>query len=711
MDPVSLTTSIISLATFIKDLIAVGQSIQRSIEKVRENRRQIRELTEDVIRELVNLADLTQGQEDAFLAPALLSALGNLQAQMLHVLSTCLKLSPVRRPGFHRISSQLKVWMKRDDLQEKIALLKEHVHKCYLQFTAYSAARIEHITVRAEQNLIVNNVENKIRLQRLEGLMARVLLETQFGQNVMNQTIEIIASDTTHQTLEFQYLSAEAFRLVDSIEKLVPDRHNTSTTSVIDVPVWDNLDLVPFNRTSPKHVLLHILAMILEINNCPARTLITSLDTFLNLGLSVNHLGMFSEATAWELMKIQTMRRLSDRSFHTGVLMDIAVASRHLSLFYQSQLRWDLTRETSGRAVDMCHALYNIYSPVDYWPVFTAILSTHSHILHATSQLETALAIAQEAVGLCPPLAISKVQQTEPALVSSPLTGEDEIKAAARVLAKLAFARVLSSIGRHLEAYEAWKEGFQTWVMLSGTRPPPPGEDIDSFLHQICEVAERGWFSLVMLADCVLLFRNLFRMDPETTSSQFLCLLHAHVYYSQHPSLENLRVFLEPKKNERSLKLDVTRHVDLFALDGIIEDAVWAFYTRPSHTTLPLIWNILVTHFERAIGVLQEVVDSFFEPVNIEWALASISAILPLVSDSKRITLLKIMSGTIEHFNIILTDRGSNWKGFLDFLLRPLFDHWWTYGFLDEALAESEQIIKYLQSCSNTDDVDVVGNL
>ncbi|KAJ6584593.1 hypothetical protein B0H19DRAFT_390305 [Mycena capillaripes] len=212
MDPLTLTTSIISLATFIKDLIEVGQSIQRSIEK---NRRQIRELTEDVIRELVNLADLTQGQEDAFLAPALLSALGNLQAEMLHVLSTCVKLSPLQRPGFHRISSQIKVWMKRDDLQEKIARLKEHVHKCYLQFTTFSAARIEHTT-------------------RLEGLMARILLETQFGQNVMNQTIEMIATDTTRQTLEFQYLSAEVFSLVDSIQKLVT---NTVLPRLLTCPI------------------------------------------------------------------------------------------------------------------------------------------------------------------------------------------------------------------------------------------------------------------------------------------------------------------------------------------------------------------------------------------------------------------------------------------------------------------------------------------
>jgi hypothetical protein len=34
-DPITITTTIITLATFIKDLIDVGQNIKRSIEKVR----------------------------------------------------------------------------------------------------------------------------------------------------------------------------------------------------------------------------------------------------------------------------------------------------------------------------------------------------------------------------------------------------------------------------------------------------------------------------------------------------------------------------------------------------------------------------------------------------------------------------------------------------------------------------------------------------
>jgi hypothetical protein len=48
--------------------------------QVNENRRQIRELMEDVVRVLYNLAKLTKDQENTFRGPELLSALESLKA-------------------------------------------------------------------------------------------------------------------------------------------------------------------------------------------------------------------------------------------------------------------------------------------------------------------------------------------------------------------------------------------------------------------------------------------------------------------------------------------------------------------------------------------------------------------------------------------------------------------------------------------------------
>jgi hypothetical protein len=128
---------------------------------------------------------------------------------MLYVHLKCRKLSSVQLPGLRGVRSQFKAWRKRNHLEEKIGHLKEHVSKCYSQFTvsntscvilafmslcqAFSAARIEQNTLRIEQTL-VTIVENQVKARRLEGMMPQVLLETQFGQNVMNRTMDIISA-------------------------------------------------------------------------------------------------------------------------------------------------------------------------------------------------------------------------------------------------------------------------------------------------------------------------------------------------------------------------------------------------------------------------------------------------------------------------------------------------------------------------------------
>ncbi|KAJ7233898.1 hypothetical protein C8J57DRAFT_159164 [Mycena rebaudengoi] len=241
-DPITIATTIITLATFLKDLIEVGQNIKRSIEKVGENRRRIRDLTNDVLFTLGELVSLSRGRESTFQAPELLDALGNLKADMLHVLSVTQRISPPpHRSGFRGLQSQIKVWLEREDVEAEVKRLKKHVNKCYIQFTAFSAARIEHASARientsfrVEQRLIVNNVEHQAKLQRLEGMMARMLVHTQFGQNVVNQTMEIIASDPGHRTLESQYLSVQVRRLLDSLEKCTVTRLFHAET-----PYWD----------------------------------------------------------------------------------------------------------------------------------------------------------------------------------------------------------------------------------------------------------------------------------------------------------------------------------------------------------------------------------------------------------------------------------------------------------------------------------------
>ncbi|KAJ7678726.1 hypothetical protein B0H17DRAFT_103007 [Mycena rosella] len=729
MDPITATTTVITLATFIKDLIDVGQSIKRSIEKVRENRRRIRDLADDILSTLSKLADLSRVDERTFQAPAHLSALGDLKADMDHILSICKKISSAEPlPGIRGFRSQIKVWIKRDDVEAEIRRLKKHVNKCLLQFTTFSTARIEqtthrteNTTLRVEQRLIVNHVENQIRLRRVEGLMARVLVETPFGQNVMSQTIEIIASDTTHQTLEFQYLSAQAMRVVDPLHHWI-----ARNSLVLDAPLQDLTGLFFLKSVSPTHVLHQILGMILEISDTPAEIPFTSIYYVIDIGLSLQHLGMSSQAIVWQLLANNIFRRLAGGVPSSEILSHLAHAAKKLSHMYQDQLRWDLATETSQEALDWCR-LWQEHSPdVDHKPLLGTILVTHSRSLSATGQHQVAISTAEEAVVVCHAMTQKLIESGSE---SSSWTEAEKYNATMLSQAQFVLAKALSGVGRHLEAYNTSKEGFHSVLKFSGCINAPAGADIDGFIDQMCKLAEEDGVSLLMLADSVILFRDLSSLYMQGFSSQFLWLLYAHAYLSQQDhspdtgiSLRNLRIFLEPDSNSPSPGLESSSDFALYlegfdAHGGFIENAIQAFYNPPFFQIIhTLIRNIFICHFEQAIVVFRRVVESScsdpsFNSNTAIWVLWSILDLFPFVSSPEwQSSLLEIMSKIIfNHFDQILayiTAQPTLRRWLIDEMLNPTCLRLWAIGSLDDALTMSDTAIKYLCSCSDSDNLD-----
>ncbi|KAJ7466999.1 hypothetical protein FB451DRAFT_1560940 [Mycena latifolia] len=730
MDPITATTTIITLATFIKDLIDVGHSIKRSIEKVRENRRRIRDLTDDILSTLAKLADLSRANEDTFQTPAQLSALGDLKADMLHTLSICSTISPARpSPGFRGFGSQIKGWMKRDDVEAEIRRLKQHVNKCYLQFTAFSAARIEQQTsriegmthrtentaLRVEHALLVNNVENQVSLRRVEGLMARVLLETQFGQNVMNQTIEIMASDTAHQTLEFQYLSAQALRLVDSLQQL-----STSSVVILDTPPLDVTTLVYVKSVSPEHVLYQILGVMLRISGIGAEIPFTSIEGIIRLGANLDHLGMSSEAMAWELLTIKILRRLTHGGgvLNSGVLSNLAHATRELSNIYQGQLRWDLATETSQQAMDLCRLWKDISPDVDYRPLLAAILFTHSQNLYHTAghSPEVVIPIAEEAVAVSRAM-VGKLIESGVGLSATGWTEEDEYKVLTTFRTSFSLSRALSSAGRHLEAYEASRNGFCTILQFSRPQFPIAAMDIDTFIDQICKVEEGGGFSLAMLADSVVLFRDLSRIYMEEFSAQFLRLLYAYAYLSQQHSLDvgSLRVFLEPEGGHPLPILDISEDAvyinDFNPYGGVIKDIVRACCHLKWNTqnVSPILQSIFIAHFDQAIIILHEVTSKLIKDPNLdsslEWLLRNLSdELFPVVTRSQQLVLLGIMTTIVAHFRTVyITSSPQTTRGLTVFtdLLWDFSWGLWMLGLLDDAKKICDESLEYLRRLSS----------
>ncbi|KAJ7754905.1 hypothetical protein B0H14DRAFT_416934 [Mycena olivaceomarginata] len=672
MDPLTITTTFITLATFIKDLIDVGEGIRRSIEKVNENRRQIRELMDEVVQILYNLADLTWGHEDTFRRPKLLTALENLKTEMLYVYCECDKISTVQPPGLRGVRSRFKAWRKRDDLEAKIGCLKEHVSKCYSQFTAFSAARNEQNTLRLEQTVIVNHVESQVKARRLEGMMAQVLLETPFGQNVVNQTMEIISADPNHSSLESQYMSAQTMSLIASLEGLL-----ISGKLVLDGPLSNpaQLSQPTSKQCTPLHLLHNILGVVIDIKE--SRNIQIPLGSMgyalVSIGISLCNIGMAPESIAWEHFKIQMFRRLDSPAAVT--LPDMAHALTGLSISYHRQHQFQSSIQASQQSLDLWHRLSDSLPEVDIRICPVMVLTMQAWSLLETSQKMAALSIVQDAVAQSS-LMLEQIIESSSGSSSS----VDEFNTNWCCAAIFTLSKALSSVDRYVESYEASKEGFQTIIRL----PIPTcllllGEHIDSFLNQICKVAEGGGFSLAMLVDCVILFCNLARVYPEQFSSQFLWLLHAYAYFAQQndsPSID-IRLFLEPNLDRPPPELDVARPMDIgLGRDGSIqiEDVFRAFFTFPSQPNDYLIQNIFITHFNEAIVVLQDIVEkSYSNTITIQWVLYTINNIVLFLSTPNQLALLQVSARTIGHFGAILGSRGSDWELIHDNLLTPVF--------------------------------------
>ncbi|KAJ7249328.1 hypothetical protein C8J57DRAFT_688386 [Mycena rebaudengoi] len=532
MDPITITTTIITLATFIKDLIDVGQNIKHSIEKVGENRRRIRDLVDDILSTLAQLANLSRGHEDNFHAQELLDALGNLKEDMLRVLSVTQQISsPAPRSGFRGLQSQIKCWLERDDIEAQVKRLNKHVKKCHIQFTAFSAARIEHTSVRVEQRLIVNSVENQAKLQRLEGMMARVLVHTQFGQNVVNQTMEIIASDPGHQTLESQYLSVQVMRLLDSLEKCTAAHLFHSET-----PYWDPAEplLLVFPRpTSKSRVLRDILGVVLQIEHSPVQlSPRDTADMLLSLGITLSSLGMQSEATTSDAFSVKLFRYLVSRENGVRALPRLANALDNLSYRYRYELRHDLAVEASQQSVGLCHFLSESAPDVDNRVLFLRVSNIHSTNLRAAGQIDAAISVAQDALAVCRSLLPKTLEfaSTRPNWASQ--YPEYEFQAAECAGSFFCLSGALSDASRHREAFLASKEGLEIVARFVGTIPPPSGSDVDAFFNHMCKMAEAGEFDLNFLVDVVILYSNLSRIYPQKFSKAFLLVLYARAYFS-----------------------------------------------------------------------------------------------------------------------------------------------------------------------------------
>ncbi|KAK7006020.1 Tetratricopeptide repeat family [Favolaschia claudopus] len=710
LDPLTVTTTIVTLATFIKDLIELGEGIRSSIEKVGENRRQIRDLTQDIVRTLYDLASLTRGKEGTFRGPELLVALESLKAEMLYVHSKCLKISPIQLPGFRGIPSHLKAWRKRDDLEKKIAGLRERVNKCLLQFNAFSAARTEHVTVeiahttlRIEQRLIVDNVENQVKTRQLEGLMARFMLESEFGQHKLRETAENISADSCFQSLESQYMSAQLRSLINSVKPLLV----CGDLSLVESWESDTLSykLSDSSQSTPSHALSQILQIVVALHSRDHASLLDLLMTAINdLAVCFSFAGMHSEVIVWAHFEIDLHRYMAKRGCNIGTLPRIADALSDISRAHYQQFDFDVAVEFSQQSSALWVEISHLLPEED-----NRIGCLHSMVIHAKNLLAkddktSMLSAAQDVASLARPMAKALIESI--LLRGTPLTDDERFRADRLCSAFFVLAQALSSLDRPLDTYEAFLDASRTACSLPicGYDPNHWGQYIDSFLDVICKVAEDGRLSLSMLSDCVDLFRKLACIYPKQYSSGFLRVLHAFAYHSQQPhsyhSTEQLRLFLEPTYDATPPAIDIATSILIDS--SILTDAIRSFFDEAlEDSTIPLIQNIFVAHFPQAIEALRVVVQNpVFDSCTLAWVLPITCQALPHLLPVQFGALLRVLVEAVScksSHEVLDTWDFEKWEVYFAPYFQRICEHAARLGVIDEGIPFCQEVVGYLE--------------
>ncbi|KAJ6488367.1 hypothetical protein DFH09DRAFT_1455660 [Mycena vulgaris] len=349
--------------------------------------------------------------------------------------------------------------------------------------------------------------------------------------------------------------------------------------------------------------------------------------------------------------------------------------------------------------MDLCRMWHEFSPDLNYRPLLSWILITHSENFRETGQLKDAISNAEEAVAVCRRMAGQLIDSGSKLF----WTAEDEWKAVTFLRALFALAAAHASADRHLAAYEAAKEGFQTVLRFPKINYPPSAKTIDTFIDQLCKVAEGGEFSLGMLAENVIMFRDLARPYPPIFSTPFLHILHAYAYLRQQhpPDFSNLRLFLEPKSGSPR-PLDTFSNLKVYIEDfnpygGIIEDVIRAYPWDSKEDVVPLIKDIFGTHFHQATRAIHQMIsklmtDPHSDPVILEWVLADVVfAILPLVTRAQQLVLMEIMMKVVGHLRTVMPTPSFQTASVLWYFSCGL----WTAGLLNEVMPIIDEALEY----------------
>ncbi|KAF7426115.1 hypothetical protein PC9H_008481 [Pleurotus ostreatus] len=493
MDPLSITASIV---TFID----IAKRIKSSVDKISQNRRTLKELTSNIVHELTELQKLCQRREGVLdgshLDYDLTLSLEDLQSELTDVLARCVKiLEPHKRTRFHTVKSGFIAWIKNAEIEADISRLKDHVTSFHRRFTYITSMRMEN-------SLLVVNTENRARMNRMEGLVSRLLIDS----HISGIRPPLFLDQASPDGIEFQFLRLQIQKIVDNLSFISASR--TFAVDDFDGSYTRPLELTTYmTHTGPQASLMRVAVIkVLEIiqlleSKPSSLSIPDGAEQLLDLGNYLWDLGLSDDAAAIDTWAITIYRTLMMGN-NTAFMPYVAWGLLNLASF-RSGTQDGLNASKS--AVSMYKAMVDTITTFDYSSHLPRAIRNLSVELMINGLYKDSVESAKEALALQ-----RKVSDSTPLYdtwIQWEASGEEIVVfSSARHFQRsqnMAFeegmclqqlACSLAMVGRYSEALIAGNEAFNCYQALVANYPGHGA--YDGRLRDISE-SRSGWIVIV----------------------------------------------------------------------------------------------------------------------------------------------------------------------------------------------------------------------
>ncbi|KAA1473029.1 hypothetical protein DENSPDRAFT_881721 [Dentipellis sp. KUC8613] len=409
-----------------RDLFDLVWKIKTTIEKVVDNRRELKSLSDDLVEDIKRLLNCLKVHHTATGEQGTLNAefsymLSTLKTDLLAVLKHCEALVTQQTQTKRRIRNAFRTLYHVDDIRKEIEALRFDVNQCYQRFTATGMSTVAHGIEEIQKNQqelltsLKRNLSTSVTQAASNRLMAtRLTGADQMDKATMSRMLKKSKEllENPNDAFEKRYLKLK----VDTLRKLLKESLTSTSDNGDSLKLPVGFPVLHSNTDASSSVMetedavvrcSRLLQTLKEQAPCSStdRETQLALAQRLNiLAVSLSEIGLVEDAAqVFEqiLQMYKTFFQEDVAAYREQLATTLNNYTRVLSMLDPS-CAWAIVY--MEEAVQHFRVLAD-ETPSTFKPYLITSLNNLSIVLHHTGDTTASLALSEEAIGIARPLA------------------------------------------------------------------------------------------------------------------------------------------------------------------------------------------------------------------------------------------------------------------------------------------------------------------